>query len=508
MTDAPDSVAPMLWEGEQRFLELVHTLPIGITVHGPRGERVFANPQALSMLGQQGAATPRDPMHAPDPTWHWVDENGRTLAPDELPVARVLASRAAIHDTVVGIDGPQPGRRIWLLVNAVPQLRADGSVQHVTRMLINITRRREAEQQAAAGREALRESELHTQAILDNMVDAVITIDAEGLMESFNKAAGPMFGYRPDEVIGRHIELLIPDPRKTRPDTWSNHYQDIGQAHIMGRPREMTGRHKSGETFPISLAVTRYSHQGRNTYVGLVRDISHERQAQVELETSARQLKEMSKRVLDAQEAERRRVARELHDELGQSLTAIKINLQSSVRFKDRPSDDLNQENLEIVEQALQQVRRLSTALRPSVLDDLGLVPALRGLCEQTAQRSSFAVHFHCNLPAARLGPEVETACFRIVQESLTNVTRHAHATRVDIELSSESDHLVLLIRDNGVGFDVPEMRARALGGASMGVLSMQERALLLGGELSIESRPGHGTSLRLRCPMYRRLTT
>lgn len=504
MQDATSPVEPMLWEGEQRYVELVRSLPIGITVHNTAGERVYANPQAMAMLGLAGQSHPGLTLH--DPALNFVDEHGEPLTRAQMPVPRALTSGQAVHDMVIGIDGVVPGRRQWLLVNAIPQLRSDGSVQHVTRMLVDITHWREAEQQAAAGRDALAESALHTQAILDNMVDAVITIDAQGHMESFNKAAGPMFGFVAEEVIGRHVSLLIPEPRKTRPGTQQSHYQALGEAHVLGRPREMMARRKSGEMFPISLAVTRYSHRGRTTYVGLVRDISESRQAALALEANARQLKEMSKRVLLAQESERRRVARELHDELGQSLTAIKINLQSSARFKDRPADELNQENLEIVEQALQQVRRLATALRPSVLDDLGLVPALRGLCEQSAQRSGFAVHFHPALPESRLGPEVETTCFRIVQESLTNIARHAAAVRVDIDLFHDGDALMLVVRDDGCGFDVAAMQARAQGGASMGVLAMKERAELIGGSLDIQSRPGAGTTLTLRCPMFRPL--
>jgi len=235
------------------------------------------------------------------------------------------------------------------------------------------------------------------------------------------------------------------------------------------------------------------------------RDITERKLSDTALRESARLLQATSQRVLEAQETERRRVAHELHDELGQALTAIKINLQASERFRGQSPKDLNAENIRIIEEALQHVRRLALALRPSMLDDLGLVPALRWVAEQTAQRSGFAVDFHCAMPQTRLPPSVETACFRIVQEALTNIARHSRATSVDIDLYHEGDGLVLSVHDDGQGFDVAAMQARAASGGSIGVLGMQERATLIGGQLEIRSRPGHGSTFRLRCPLRRR---
>jgi signal transduction histidine kinase len=223
--------------------------------------------------------------------------------------------------------------------------------------------------------------------------------------------------------------------------------------------------------------------------------------AETRLLNTTRQLKALSRRVLQVQEQERRRIAIELHDELGQSLTAIKINLQLSERLKDQPLGDLYKENLRIVEDALQQVRRLATTLRPSMLDDLGLASALQWMTEQSAHRSGFEVNFHHVRDQARLAPDIETACFRIVQEALTNIARHAHARQVDIRMEHENDTLILRIADDGGGFNIDEMQARALLGNSTGVLGMQERATLIGGQLQIRSSPGQGSTVELTCP-------
>lgn len=227
----------------------------------------------------------------------------------------------------------------------------------------------------------------------------------------------------------------------------------------------------------------------------------YKHQAEARLLTTTRQLKALSMRVLQVQEQERRRVAVELHDELGQALTAIKINLQLGERFKDKAPADLYEENLRIVEDALQQVRTLATALRPSMLDDLGLAPALKWLAEQSASRGGFEVKFNHERSLARLSSEIETACFRIVQEALTNISRHAQAQQVEISLRREGSEMVLVVRDDGCGFDPAAMCERAANGASLGVLGMQERATLVGGRLDISSEPGHGSTVELRCP-------
>lgn len=232
-------------------------------------------------------------------------------------------------------------------------------------------------------------------------------------------------------------------------------------------------------------------------------DITERKRAQELLRANQQKLRLLSARVLAAQETERRRVAHELHDELGQSLTAIKINLQSQQRLVSGQPGVLFGENIRIVEQALQHVRGLALALRPSMLDDLGLVSALRWLTDQARQRHGMDVRLWIGDMVGRLAPDLETAVFRIVQEALTNIERHAGASKVEVTADiAEDGALEVHIRDDGAGFDVEAMRERASGGASMGVLGMAERAALVGGELSIHASPGQGCCITLRCPL------
>ncbi len=205
----------------------------------------------------------------------------------------------------------------------------------------------------------------------------------------------------------------------------------------------------------------------------------------------------------EAQEEERQRIARELHDEIGQSLTAVKINLQRAISAGDaRSSSPYLGESNALIDRVLQQVRSISLDLRPSLLDDLGLAASIRSHLDRTARRAGFVGHFAADPPEVRLSPEIETECFRIVQEALTNIVRHARARRVDVALSRHGERLDLVVHDDGAGFDVAAARQHAVRGGSLGLLGMQERAALLGGRLTMESAAGFGTKIHLRIPL------
>jgi signal transduction histidine kinase len=223
-----------------------------------------------------------------------------------------------------------------------------------------------------------------------------------------------------------------------------------------------------------------------------------------------KRLQTLSTRLMEAQETERRHIARELHDEIGQALTAVKINLQTLKRSADTLSQSSSsteivspiQDSADIVEVALQQVRNLSLDLRPSLLDDLGLVAALRWYVDRFTKRTGIKTNFLANSYQAQLDPKIETACFRIVQEALTNVMRYAQGQQVTVELRQQDEVLHLLISDDGVGFDVQAARERATQGGSLGLLGMEERALLVNGQFRIHSTPTEGTKIDVSFPI------
>ncbi|MGC8780434.1 MAG: histidine kinase [Anaerolineae bacterium] len=209
-----------------------------------------------------------------------------------------------------------------------------------------------------------------------------------------------------------------------------------------------------------------------------------------------------SRRLVEMQEAERRRVARELHDEVGQALTAVKINLQALEQQGAQPQlAGRLQDSIAVVERALQQVRNISLDLRPSLLDDLGLVPALRWYVDSQARRAGLAARFTAMPADLRLAPHLETHCFRVAQEAITNVIRHAHATQMDVSLDSTGHGVRLIVRDNGVGFNVAQALEQSMHGKSMGLSGLRERAALIGGRVDIFSKKGHGTEVRAWFP-------
>ncbi|MFD4261114.1 HAMP domain-containing sensor histidine kinase [Streptomyces sp. NPDC058534] len=204
-----------------------------------------------------------------------------------------------------------------------------------------------------------------------------------------------------------------------------------------------------------------------------------------------------SARVLLAQEAERRRIAQELHDEVGQSMTAILLVLGRAADDADEPLRDELQQAQEITRESLDEVRRLVRRLRPGVLDDLGLISALSSLTHDFATHTGLRVlrRFDPGLPA--LDPETELVLYRVAQEGLTNTARHADATRVEVSLARAGDAVTLTIADDGRGIEA------ACEGA--GIRGMRERALLVGAALDITSAPGAGTRIRLTAPVTRK---
>jgi signal transduction histidine kinase len=218
------------------------------------------------------------------------------------------------------------------------------------------------------------------------------------------------------------------------------------------------------------------------------------------------QLHALSRSLFQVQEDERRHLARELHDHMGQALTAAKINVQAAQHLQERDAivrrlDD----SVAILEQLLQQARHLALELRPPLLDDLGLVSASRSYLYQQAQRAGLRVEFFADPALERADAGVETACFRVAQEALTNVVRHARAQTVIVELDRTPDVLHLVVRDDGIGFDVAMAQQRAQQGASLGLLGMRERVALLGGELDCNSAPGRGTEVHAFFPVQSR---
>ena len=225
------------------------------------------------------------------------------------------------------------------------------------------------------------------------------------------------------------------------------------------------------------------------------------RRAEAEILETRQQLQALSTRLLEVQEQERRDIARELHDEIGQSLTLVKIKLQMALQ-RDANNRLLTEECVEITSHTLEQVRTMSLNLRPPALDELGLAAALQWTLDRQEGVSAWKIEFAADPLPQRLAQETETACFRVAQEALTNAARHARARKVAVRLRIAGGNLELAVEDDGCGFDQEAVRRRPANRSSLGLISMKERAALAGGRLEIESLHGRGTKVRAVFPL------
>jgi len=232
---------------------------------------------------------------------------------------------------------------------------------------------------------------------------------------------------------------------------------------------------------------------------GMMLDITERKQAEEARRKYLERLKILSYRLLEVQEAERRYIAKELHDEIGQTLTSLKLSIDMLSRLPTENITDSLSDLQVAVGKLLSQVRNMSLDLRPSMLDDLGLLPALLWHFERYTSQTNIRVLFKHSGLDKRFIPEVETVAYRIVQEALTNVARHARVNEAAVQITTKQNNLIIQIEDKGIGFDLVTVRAD---GGAAGLHGMEERLTLLGGKLTIKSSPGTGTRLTAKIPL------
>jgi signal transduction histidine kinase/PAS domain-containing protein len=312
-----------------------------------------------------------------------------------------------------------------------------------------------------------------------------------GLVGGALLAAGTQCGF----TLTANEPVVVPD--LSREQRFSAHPLLLDHGLASGVSVIVQGRDRAWGTLGVHAKDHRAWSQHDINFVQSIANVlasALERErAGEDLAEKRKELQSLSRKLIEAQEAERRAVARELHDDFGQVLTAIRLNLQKS-------GSDLS-ESIELVDQAIGRMRELAHDLRPSILDDLGLPAALRWYVAREAKRAGLEPRLEvADLP--RLPVALETSCFRLVQEALTNIARHAQARQVQIELAARDHSLFLMVRDNGKGFDARAALRRAAQGHSQGLLGMKERVALAGGEMEIDSAQGRGTAVRARFPL------
>ena len=368
-------------------------------------------------------------------------------------------------------------------------------------------------------------------AIVDSSDDAIVSKTLDGVITSWNRGAESLFGYTAAEAVGRHIFLIIPDDRRgeeedvlarLRRGERIDHFETIRQTKdgrqihisltvspvrneegiIIGASkvaRDITERIRAGE------ALRRLYEELEERVRARTAELSSAN-ASLRLEIAERRRVEQERmqlltRLVLAQEDERRRIARELHDQLGQQLTALRLTLETlKAQSSERSDLRVQVETLEALARQLDEdVAFRVWELRPTVLDEMGLQAALTNYVHNWSKHFSIAAQLHTGRSVdERLTAEVETMMYRVAQEALNNVVKHARADHVDVVLERGPEHVSLIIEDNGVGFDASGVETD---GEGLGLIGMRERAALLGADLQIESTGGRGTTVIVRAP-------
>jgi PAS domain S-box-containing protein len=378
---------------------------------------------------------------------------------------------------------------------------AEGERRYFTVILRDISRRRDAEAEALRARGALGETQARLAAIVDSAMDAVITVDSEQKIVLFNRAAESVFGLKREDALGTPLDRLLPARFRGAHRGYVQAFGSTGvTSRRMGDVTTLWALRADGSEFPIEASISQATEGDQRYFTVILRDISLRKQHEDALRESQRELRELSARVLEAREEEKTLIARELHDELGQLLTALKMDLAS---LRESPADKLDEKMQEmgrLLDQTVNATRRISADLRPLMLDDLGLADAASWLVEDFAKRSGIQCRMQTSgtEALAQASKPVATTVYRAIQESLTNVARHSGASEAWVQLAVEERAILVEVEDNGRGISAEAMAKSR----SLGLKGMRERITYLGGSLEIARAPRGGTRLRARVPL------
>lgn len=352
--------------------------------------------------------------------------------------------------------------------------------------------------------DALRENKDRLEELYLAVGEGIVSVDAEQRIVLFNSAAARIFGRSAASVIGQPLTILIPARFHAPHDKHFSDFDVSGQSsRKMGAHGLIFGRRANGEEFPIEAAVSQSGISPKKLFTVILRDITERRRAEQLREQLTQQLELLSARLATAQEQERRKIAYELHEELGQELAAMKLYLQLIGPGSGSTDAVTHREAaLAAAVDAMERVRKLVLDLVPPELEMFGLDAAVRTYCEDLAGAGGWDLHVDAPKPAERSPRGVERACFRVLQDHLTTVLHHAQATKVAVRLHQDAVELELVIRDNGTEFDPDPDRDDKGAGGSLALFAMQIRAKQVGGSVVITSVPAGGTEVRAIFPL------
>jgi len=348
-------------------------------------------------------------------------------------------------------------------------------------------------------RDTARREQADLDALFSLAPDAALVVGQNGAIVLANEQAGKLFGHEARDLLGLQVEALMPQTHRAAHVAHRDAYKRAPVVRLMHPRQELRGLRADGSEFTAEIALGPLVFKNQPCTIAIVRDVSERRKLEHERTEQERRFRELSSRLVEVQEAERRQLSTELHDRTSPQLAAIQINLRMLANLlRDRETEDIGallDDTVHLLADTTATIRDVSSDLRPAVLDDGGLLPALDAYTQQFTQRTGIQVQLDTREATRPLPPAVQSSLFRIVQEALTNCVKHARARNIAIRLSSAQAPLIALtIADDGVGFD-----AEALSTTGLGLLTMRERAEFLGGRFTIDSRRGEGTRIEVQ---------
>lgn len=320
--------------------------------------------------------------------------------------------------------------------------------------------------------------------------DASVIVDARGRVVAANEEVGSLLGYAPDQLVGQPVEILVPKALRRPHAEYRKGYVDAPEKRPMGMGRELFARRRDGFEVPVEIGLSPIETDHGRYVLAVIHDISERRR-----------LRAFGAGVLQGAEEERQRIARELHDDTAQTLAALVLRLQMARRSPDAGTRErLLRELHDDLHRASAGVRRILRGLRPPLLEESGLVAAVRSHLKSALAETAVEYSLEAAEVDHLLSPDARLALYRIVQEAVSNVVRHAEATRLAVRIADDDGQVRLEVHDDGLGFD--QTRPESTAGRGLGIVGILERAAILGGKAHVGSRPGQGTDVLVIVPV------
>ncbi len=477
-----------LKESEERYRHLIGNIHAGVVVHNPDGSILLYNQEASRLLGLQ------EDKKIPAAEWFSVSADDGKLTQEEYPALHVIRTGKPLINVTAGIDNPAVEGRMWVLMNAFPEFDDEKKLKQVVLTFVDITERKWAEEELKRSEENLNMAQAIAKT--GSWEFSLVTQELKWSKELYRMYG--LEGVVPEKLYEEYLKKFHPEDlpglNETIQKAIENKKGYTYQHRIIG---------KDGSIKHV-LGIGEIVQNDTGEIIGLKgtgQDITEMIRAEEKLQNSYKQIKQLVTHLQDIREQERTSMAREIHDELGQQLTGMKMYISWLNKKVASQEVDIREKfgaTMQLIEDTIKSVRKISMDLRPSMLDDLGLMAALEWQSNEFEKRSGIDTEFINQTDNKEIPARLKTGLFRIYQESLTNVARHADAKKIVSSLKFENNKLILTITDDGKGFAFKNIESKK----TLGLFGMKERALEMGGHYEIKSGPGTGTTVSVTVPL------